>query len=160
MFEALEQITQKRQFNGVTDGLHRLRLAADGGPRQLGDRFERALNAFAHADDFQGDALIDVEPHFHAGLEFFLGEQGGTEQHERHQAGFLADAQPAVGKQFVNAHDGAVAIEAEALHNGEGLVAQHALAELEAVQGNLGVNAAHVIRAADAHMSLVRVHRR
>ena len=74
------------------------RLSADGRPRQFRHCFERAFDAFAHADDFQRHALIHIQPHFHADLEFFLNEQRRTQQHERRHARFLADAQASVGK--------------------------------------------------------------
>ena len=76
VLEALEQIAvQKRKFNRVADRLDRLLLSTDGGPRKFIDRFERAFDAFADADDFKGDALIRIEAYVHPGLELFLGQK-------------------------------------------------------------------------------------
>lgn len=160
VLEALEQgPVQKGQFDGVADALHRLVLAADRGPRNRGDGFQDALDAFAGADDFQGDALVGVEPHFHARLELFLGEEGGAEQDGAEQAGFLADAQASARQQLVNAHNRSVAVEAETLHDGEGLVEQNALADLQAGQGDLRIQAADIIGPAGADVRLVGFHR-
>lgn len=161
VLEALEQIAmQEGHLNGVANGLHGLVLAADGRPRQVGDVFEQAFGPAAHAEHFEGDALVQVEADFHPGLELLLGQQRRALHHQRGEAGLLADAQAAVGEQFVDADNRAVAIKAETLHDGEGFVAQHALAGLEARERNLRIDAADVIGAADADVRLVRFDRR
>ncbi len=95
------------KLDGVANGLDSGGLAADGGPRNFGDGFEGALDAFADADDFEGDALIGVETDFHAGLELFLGEQGGAENDGGNQAGFPGRWRTrAAGEQFIDANEG------------------------------------------------------
>jgi len=68
----------------------------------------------------------------------FPSRAGGAEEDEGHQARFMADAEAAVGKQFINADDGAVFVETETLDDGEGLVAKDALAHLQTDEGILG----------------------
>ncbi len=102
--------------------------------------------------------MVHIQSHFHAGFELFLREQSGAQQHERHQAGFLPYAQATVGKQFINADNGAVAVKAQALHDGESFVAKDTLAHLQADERNLGIHAADIIRTADAHVRFVVFH--
>ena len=158
VLEAFEQVAmQERKLDRVADSLHRLLLAADGGPGQFAHRLERTFDALSYPDHFQGHALVDVQADVHAGLESFFAQQRGPLQNERHKARFLADAQPAVGKQLIDPHDRPVAVETKSLDHRKGFVQQNALTDLKAGQRNLGINAADIIGAADTHMGLVRL---
>ena len=79
-------------------------------------------------------------------------------QHEGHQARFLADAQPSVGKQLIDPHDRPIAVEAQRLHDRERLIQKNALADLQAGQRNLRIDTADVIGARDTNVGLVRLY--
>ena len=159
VLEPFEQVAMdKRQFDRVADGLHRLLLAADVRPGQLGHRLQGTFDALAHADDFEGDALVHVQADVHARLQLFFAEQRRTLQHQRHQAGFLADAQAAVRKQIIHANNRPIAVEAQSQHDGKSFVQEDALADLQTRQRNLRVYAANVIGAGDTDVALVRLN--
>jgi hypothetical protein len=154
--EAFEEVAvEEGEFDGVADGLDGVVLAADGGPGQFGDPFEGAVDAAGAAEDFEGDALVEVEADFEAGLEFFLGEEGGAEDDGGVAGGFGAEAESVIGEDLVDGDDGAVGVEAEVLDDGEGFVAEDAGADVEVGDGDSGVDLADVIGAADADVGAV-----
>ena len=91
-----------------------------------GDRFQRAFDAAADADDLQRDALIGIQAHLHPRLDLLLGQQGRPQQDGGNQARLLPDPQAAAGKQFVHADNRPIAIKAQPVHDGKGLVEQDA----------------------------------
>ena len=97
---------EQRQLDRVADGLARLVLAADFFPRQLGHLFEKMIARLRAGHHLERHALRGIEPHFQAGLEFFLPEIRGTLDERVGEAAFLADAQAAVGQEVLDLGDG------------------------------------------------------
>jgi len=156
MVEALEEIrVEKGEFDGVAYGLDRLVLTADGGPGQFGNVFEGAVDTSSGAQDFEGDALVQIETNFEAGFEFLLPEQGGADDDGRGPAGFGAESEAVVGEDLIDLDDWSVGVEAEALNHDERLVAEDAFADVEDGEGDLGVDPGDIVGTADADMGLV-----
>src|SRR4030095_10386661 len=64
--------------------------------------------------------------------------------------------QQPVRAQFIDADDGTIAVEAESLHDGESLVAEHALSDLQARKRDLRVHATNIVSPTHADVSFVR----
>jgi hypothetical protein len=158
MIEPLEEIAvEEGEFDGIADGLEGFVLSADIGPGEWGDGFEGAVGSVRLAEDFEGDALGGVEAEFEAGFEFFLGQEGGALDDHGQDAGVMTETEAPIGEDVVESGDGTAVIEAERADDGEGFIAEDALAYLEGSGGYLGIDLADVIGAAEADLGEIGV---
>ena len=150
VLKALKELgVQRRQFNGVADGLNRFGLAADALPRGWGDLLDEVLLALGGLQHFECHLVGRVQPHLVADLQIRVRQFCGPLHDHLLGPVRLGNPQPALRQQVADLGHRPRGTRPQVANDRVGFVDQHPTADLELRPIDARVDVGIVLGAAD-----------
>src|SRR6185369_4725006 len=150
-----ERRVKKRQLDAIANSLDSFLLPAYGAPRNRFDAGERPIDALAGANNFNGDALLAIQPQIQPQLELFLRQQGRTAHDSIRNARFVADSEAPIREQLGDADHWPVFLKSENISHRKRLIAKQPCPRLQQRFWHRRIEVAHILSTLDAYQRAV-----